>query len=117
MASLRSILLPLFLLILHASAFNIFEQMFQGGGHPHQQQQAPQNAPSDSEWYRKQHEAGMNLQHKLLLSGHELTDISPLHKLSMPRNIILRSLPTSLSMCLSGDRGQGRIGGWYCDLC
>lgn len=56
MPSFRTILLPFLFFILQASAFNIFEQMFQQqGGH---QQQAPQNMPSDSEWYRKQHEAG-----------------------------------------------------------
>jgi len=58
MPSLLALLLPLLVVLLslhQAAAFNPFEQMFQGH---QQQQQAPQNTPSDSEWYRKQHEGG-----------------------------------------------------------
>ncbi len=40
--------------------FQFFEQMFQGGGHQHQQQQ-PQNVASDSSWYRQNYEAGIPL--------------------------------------------------------
>jgi hypothetical protein len=39
-----------------SAQFNFFEQMFHGAG---QQQQPPQNAPSDAEWYRKQYDGGM----------------------------------------------------------
>jgi hypothetical protein len=38
---------------------NIFEQ-FMGGQHPHQQQRAPQNVPSDSSWYQQTYDGGMS---------------------------------------------------------
>ncbi len=38
-----------------AAQFQFFEQMFNGGG---RQQQQPQEAPSDSSWYRQHYEAG-----------------------------------------------------------
>jgi hypothetical protein len=42
--------------------FQFFEQMFNQGG---QQQQQPQNAASDSSWYKQQYEAGVSLSIRL----------------------------------------------------
>jgi hypothetical protein len=50
-----SLLSSLLILVSGASAqFGFFEQMFQG----QQQQQAPQNVPSDSSWYQQNYENG-----------------------------------------------------------
>ncbi len=58
MHSLQLLLSSIMLFIAGAHAqFGFFEQMFQGG--QHQQQQAPQNVPSDPGWYQQNYENGM----------------------------------------------------------
>ncbi|KAL8664544.1 MAG: hypothetical protein Q9202_002953 [Teloschistes flavicans] len=58
---LPTILISLFssilLLPLASAQFQFFEQMFQGGGHQHAQQQQPQNVASDSRWYQETYES------------------------------------------------------------
>jgi hypothetical protein len=57
MRVLLSLLSGFLLLIAGANAqFQFFEQMFQG---QQQQQQAPQNVPSDSNWYQQNYENGI----------------------------------------------------------
>ena len=53
-ARLTAILISSLLLIPQAMAFNIFEQMFSGGGGGAPQQ--PQNAPSDSNAYQRNYD-------------------------------------------------------------
>ncbi len=49
-------------MVLHVSAqFQMFEQLFnQGGHHQQQHQQRQQNVASDSEWYQKTYDGGMS---------------------------------------------------------
>jgi hypothetical protein len=57
MRSFHSALLVLLgFLVTSSLQFDFFNQMFGGGG---QQQQREQNVPSDSNWYRQNHDAGM----------------------------------------------------------
>jgi hypothetical protein len=58
MHSFFSLLSSFLLLVAGADAqFGFFEQMFQGH---HEQQQAPQNVPSDSSWYQQNYDNGLS---------------------------------------------------------
>jgi hypothetical protein len=95
------------LLSVSVNAFGFFDQMF--GQQQQQQQQQQQNVRSDSSWYQAQYEAGMYLS-TLLISlppsvYHSsncctlmLMTHSTLLKLSLPRNPLLRTFPSPLSL-------------------
>jgi len=41
-----------------SAQFQMFEQLFNQGGHQQHQHQQPQNVASDSEWYQKTYDGG-----------------------------------------------------------
>lgn len=94
---------PSFVLLVSGTnaQFGFFEQMFQG----QQQQQAPQNVPSDSSWYQQNYENGMSIELyiHLGLSSYLINSIySPLLRLFMPwhSRYVLHIWPRELLMNL-----------------
>jgi hypothetical protein len=107
MARFLALLSANLLLIAGANAqFQFFEQMFNQGGQQ-QHHQAPQNVPSDSNWYQENYNAGLCTKFLSSYVG-PITDIvhSPLLELPLPRHPSMRALPTPLPMPAPDFRGE-----------